>query len=170
MKIINVVFGALLTALLIFTSCSKQETIISESVAPTETLSGKKIDLALPVGFENHSETQLEAYFSELKPVELEALAISYKVKSYLTHLNKVDVVQGNMIFGELYANVDLTNYLTERELAAMADFVPAEDYSRCPTLLSCYTNSPWCRSNLDLAIYRRCNGSYYGYCINCYG
>jgi len=156
---------------LVFTSCSKQENVIAESVELSEQTVAKR-NFVLPVGSENLSDEELDSYFSNLTPDLADRLETSYFVQEYLTHINKLNLVKRNMDSGSLYADVDLAKYLSEQELSAMSNFQPKVVEARCSYKVGCYySGGAWCSNSTPyLQVWRRCNGTYYGFCSpNCF-
>lgn len=147
---------------LVFTSCSKQETILAESLEETAFIIEKR-NFVLPIGYENKSEGEIELYFNNLDVDGFDALEKSFQVRAYLVKIGKLELVTGEMLEGALYSDVDLSKYLTEREEIAMSDFKPTIDNSRNEYRVFCGP-SGWCSTPV-FQIWRRCNNTYYGFC-----
>lgn len=160
-------FGILFLALgvtLFFSSCSKQDNSIQETVETVEMF-GEKTDMTMPIGFERLSEEEQSNYFKSLTPELVGSLEKSFLIRSYLVHINKLNQVIGDMASGSIFAEVDLTKYLSENEITRIGSFVPntMDHSSRCITIEYCAWNS-WCTNRYTLFL-KRCDGSWFAVC-----
>lgn len=170
MKKFNLSINGLLFLCLIlsilFSSCAQDEDIVETQIIPE--LTGEETNMVMPIGFEEMTEDESNAFFSNLNEETARALETSYDVYLYLVYINKLEVVTNEMSEGMFYASVDLSKYINQRELEGMNNFNPelVEDY-RSTTYIRCYSQSYWCNWG-PMRLYKRCSGTYYGWCYQC--
>jgi len=118
--------------------------------------------LEMPIGFEEASEVETIAFFDNYnRELEIQ-LVESFQVKQYLKHINKLDNVIEDMKAGSLFSEVNLTNYLTEKEISNMDSFEVNAEVSNSSSM-SCHDTMEYCYS-------RNCNGkSKYQIWWSCY-
>lgn len=152
---------------MVFVSCTKQEIIVADSIESNEFDIQKRY-FVLPYGYETKTKEEVAAYVSNLSQENFEELERSYIVKSYLKTIDKIELVTRDLVSGDLYSEVNLENYLSERELSLMSQYHPEEEASRCDVRISCNYSTWWCNSVRPyFHVRRKCNGQYYGFCAN---
>lgn len=130
----------------------------------------EKINLALPTGFaELNADAQVD-FFENLNEETSAKLQESYHIQLYLKSIDKLNLIQAKEPVGTIYSDINLENYLSQKEINAMSSF----DHSKLESLkcgwtnYNCYNYAWFCGSALRVW-YNTCNGTYSAACMpNC--
>lgn len=99
----------------------------------------------MPIGHEQWTRGEFEDFIDNLTPEMESELIKSHHVKSYLKEINKYDAVLKDMAKGSLFSEVELSKYLTEKQIADMSYFKFVE--AKNSTAPNCQNTMVSCRS-----------------------
>ncbi len=147
---------------------------LSEATNAIEESSSSNYYVEMPNGHQDWTQEKFEKFIDNLTPEIETALIKSHQVKSYLEHINKYDDVVNDMAKGSLFSEVDLSKYLTEKQMVNMAyfDYVETDNNSaafNCNIMVSCRSAGTACTANTRyIQRWYRCTsfgGYYYEVC-----
>jgi len=107
----------------------------------------------MPIGYDQWTQEEFEDFVDNLTPEMESELIKSHHVKSYLKDINKYDDVLKDMVKGNLFSEVELSKYLTEKQIKDMSSFKFIETENSTTTMchntmVSCRPAGTACTSN----------------------
>lgn len=134
MKNLKIRFGLLnlLVALIVcigLISC-EQEELPSDEIVTSQEENELLINqpLILPYGYEG-AEVAAE-YISNASDEEIQKMIENYKITHFLFQEELYTEVTQDLSFGEHISDIDLSKYLTEEQLALLANYIPVSERS----------------------------------------
>ncbi len=130
MKNLKIKFGlfsllAVLVASVFLTSCEQdildEVSNIDDVVTPETTR--ESFTLILPYGYNKLSEEEIDAYISSLDFDTFNKLAESREVIYYFKSLDKLNILEDNAQYGDIFDRNTLEQFLTPEEVTAFQSF-----------------------------------------------
>lgn len=108
----------------------------------------------MPIGHDQWTKEEFEDFIDNLVPEMESKLIKSHHVKSYLLEINKYDDVLKDMRKGSLFSEVELSKYLTNKQILDMSNFkyVESEEFASAgchDSMVSCRSAGTACTSSL---------------------
>lgn len=107
--------------------------------------------MILPKGYENLSPEEVEEYLTSSSDEEIQLLEDNFNVYTFLESESKLDAVWSTMNEGDHISQVDLTSFLSEKQIVRMKGFDTLSEYKN------------------EMKAEYRCNGEYREYCRRLY-
>lgn len=145
--------GIILTFLMsymISSSMTSNAVTTTEKPIPIEETSTKQY-FEMPIGNEQWTKAEFTDYIDNLTPEVESELIKSHHVKSYLQAINKYDDVVKDMTKGSLFSQVELSTYLSKKQIVEMSSFkfnsANSSSFGCQNVMLSCVAAGTACTS-----------------------
>jgi len=143
----------------LMTACQDEKLEITE---PTLELDELGSGLVLPFGFDTEDESKVAEYLYNLSDEAIDELKENARVVNYLADQKVLGDVNKDIEEGQLYTDLDLTLYLSKKQMDELAVYTPVERAVTRGCTITHYT----CNAQYDH--WYICSWSYYSPHCNC--
>jgi len=130
LKLKSILFSLIaITTLTVFLSSCQQKEILETT---QKDATKQEEVLILPKGYDkNLSEEEIVEYFSNLTTNEYNKLVENNRIVSFLFSIDKLNEIDKELIYGQLFTDIDLSAYLTIGEMQNLEKFSLEYSYTK---------------------------------------